>query len=56
MQHPTAIRSGITVFIDEFCLRKESFLKHTICSNMISQICYQLKNQCRLSGHFLLSD
>jgi hypothetical protein len=28
MQHPTTMRSGITIYTDEFCVRKESFLKH----------------------------
>ena len=55
MQYPTAIRSGITIYTDEFCVRKESFLKHTIFSIVASLIC-QLNNQPRLNGHFALRD
>ena len=38
MRDPTAIRSGITICTDEFCVRKESFLKHTIFSIVTSLI------------------
>jgi hypothetical protein len=55
VQHPTVIRSGITIYSDEFCVRKESFLKYTIFSILTSLIC-QLQNQPTLNGHFALRD